>query len=61
MLTAVINTNTDEVYNDGLYEYETIGYPFMQHLGKAVYDYEVQRPRKIKPDLSAFKIKYDKP
>ncbi len=61
MLTAVINTNTDEVYNDGLYEYETIGYPFMHHLGKAIYDYEVKRARKNKPDLSAFKIIYDKP
>ncbi len=61
MLTAVINTNTDEIYNDGIYEYQTIGYPFMQHLGKAIYNYEVKRPRKNKPDLSAFKLTYDKP
>ncbi len=60
MLTAVINTNTNEVYNDGLYEYQTIGYPFMQNLGKAIYDYEVKRPRKNSPDLKAFKIVYDK-
>ncbi len=61
MLTAVINTNTDDIYNDGIYEYHTIGYPFMKHLGKAVYNYELRRPRKNKPDLSAFKLIYDKP
>jgi hypothetical protein len=61
MLTAVINTNTDQIYNDGLYEYQTIGYPFMQNLGNVIYNYEVKRPRKNKPDFSAFKIMYDKP
>ncbi len=61
MLTAVINTNTDEIYNDGVYEYHTIGYPFMQNIGKAIYNYEVKRPRKNKSDLSAFKLTYDKP
>ncbi len=61
MLTAVLNTNTDEIYNDDISEYHTIGYPFMQHLGKAIYNYEIKRPRKNKPDLSAFKLTYDKP
>ncbi len=32
MLSAVINVNTDEIYNDGKYEYETIGYPFFKNL-----------------------------
>ncbi|MEO7992689.1 MAG: serine hydrolase [Chryseolinea sp.] len=61
MLTAVINTNTDEIYNDDVSEYHTIGYPFMQNLGKAIYNYEVKRPRKNTPDLSAFNLTYDKP
>jgi hypothetical protein len=61
MLTAVINTNTDQIYNDDVSEYHAIGYPFMQNIGKAVYNYEVKRPRKNKPDLSAFKLTYDKP
>jgi len=61
MLTAVINTNVDEIYNDGIYEYSTIGYPFMRNIGRAIYDYEVSRPRKNKADLSAFKFIYDKP
>jgi hypothetical protein len=59
MLSAVINTNTDRVYNDGKYEYKTIGYPFMKNLGRAVYDYELKRKRKRKPDLTDFILKYD--
>lgn len=61
MLSAVINTNTDHVYNDGIYEYKTIGFPFMRNLGKAIYDYDKKRKRARKPDLAAFKFTYDKP
>jgi hypothetical protein len=60
MLSAVINTNTDRVYNDGKYEYKSIGYPFMKNLGRAVYTYELQRKRKFKPDLQGFKVLYDR-
>ncbi len=56
MLSAVINTNTDGIYNDGKYEYKTIGYPFMKNLGQVVYDYERKRKRKNKPELSEFRI-----
>jgi hypothetical protein len=59
MLSAVINTNTDRVYNDGKYEYKTIGYPFMKNLGRAVYHYELKRKKKRKPDLTDFILKYD--
>ena len=59
-LSASIYVNKDEVFNDDKYEYETIGYPFMKNLGKAIYDYELTRKRKYKPDLSKFKITYDK-
>ncbi len=60
MLTAVIYCNSDEVFNDDKYDYETVGYPFMAHLGKTIYDYEVKRKRKVKPDLSKFKMNYNK-
>jgi hypothetical protein len=60
MLSAVINVNTDGIYNDDKYEYETIGYPFMRDLGQAVYRYELTRPRTHKPDLGEFKLQYDK-
>jgi hypothetical protein len=30
----------------------------MKHLGEALYNYELKRPKKVKPDLSKFKIDY---
>lgn len=60
MLSAVINTNTDSIYNDSKYEYEKLGFPFMKNLGKLIYDYELKRNKKYPPDLSAFVLKYDR-
>jgi hypothetical protein len=45
-LTAVIHVNTNEIYNDGIYEYNEIGYPFMRQLGKSIYDYELINKKK---------------
>ncbi|MEP6616594.1 MAG: serine hydrolase [Ginsengibacter sp.] len=59
-LSAAIYCNTDGIINDDKYDFETIGYPFMKKLGKAIYDYEVKRKRNHYPDLSPFKIIYDK-
>ncbi len=36
-LTAVIHVNENMIYNDGKYEYEEIGLPFMSLLGKKIY------------------------
>lgn len=58
LLSAVIHVNENQIYNDGIYEYDKVGYPFLSELGKAVYDYELKRERKVKPDLSRFKIDY---
>lgn len=60
MLSARIYCNTDGVLNDDKYDYDTIGFPFMKHLGQVMYEYELQRPRNIKPDLTEFKMTYDK-
>lgn len=60
MLTAVIYCNSDEVFNDDKYDYDTIGFPFMANLGKTIYEFEVKRKRKVKPDLSKFVVDYDK-
>jgi hypothetical protein len=60
MLAATIYCNGDGILNDDQYDYETIGLPFMKKLGKLVYDYELQRDRFRQPDLSIFKITYDK-
>ena len=60
LLSAVIHTNRDGIYNDDKYEYETEGYPFLKNLGQLVYRYELQRKRAYKPDLIEFKVKYNR-
>jgi len=59
MLTATIYVNSDGVLNDDKYDYDSIGYPFMYQLGQTIYNYELQRDRQHKPDLSNFKIQYE--
>ena len=59
-LSATIYVNKDDIFNDDKYEYATVGFPFMKNLGKTIYDYEKTRERKYKPDLSKFKMIYDK-
>jgi hypothetical protein len=61
ILSAVINTNTDGIYNDNKYDYVKIGYPFMKNLGQLIYHYELKRKRERKPDLSEFQLTYDRP
>ncbi len=60
MLTGTIYTNSDGILNDDKYDYETIGYPFFKETGNILYQYELERPRKHRPDLSRFIIQYDK-
>jgi hypothetical protein len=60
MLTATIYVNADGILNDDKYEYDTVGWPFMNKLGQTIYSYELTRPRKYKPDLSAFQLEYRK-
>ena len=55
LLSAVIHCNADGIYNDNRYEYETVGFPFMKHLGEVIHQYEKDRKRVNKPDLSALK------
>lgn len=40
LLTATIITNENHIFNDDHYEYETIGFPFMAGLGRAILAYE---------------------
>ncbi len=60
MLTATVYVNSDGILNDDKYDYEEMGWPFMRELGQTIYQYELNRPRKYKPDLSKFKISYEK-
>ncbi len=54
MLSAVLYVNADGILNDGAYEYESIGFPFLAALGKQIRRYEAQRPRLFRPDLAEF-------
>ncbi|MDX5422725.1 MAG: class A beta-lactamase-related serine hydrolase [Hymenobacteraceae bacterium] len=58
LLTAVIYANEDEILNDSKYDYETVGFPFMKHLGQAVYQHELKRKKKHLPVLDKFKVQY---
>ncbi len=58
-LSCTIYCNKDGILNDDIYEYETIGFPFMKHLGQLIYGLETKRSRKNIPDLSSFKFEYN--
>ena len=59
MLTATIYVNSDGILNDDKYDYEETGWPFMKELGQTIYQYELKRERKYKPDLNNFEIRYE--
>jgi hypothetical protein len=58
LLTATIYCNSDGIFNDDQYDYEILGLPFLKNLGQVIYQYELGRNRKNKPDLSEFLIDY---
>ena len=51
LLAATIHVNENETYNDGEYEYETIGMSFYGRLGRAFDELEKERKRKFKPNF----------
>lgn len=59
MLAATVYVNSDEILNDDKYDYDSVGWPFMNKLGQTIYNYELNRTKKYKPDLSDFKINYE--
>lgn len=58
MLSAVVQSNEDGIYNDDRYEYKEVCYPFMKNLGRLIYEYEVGRNKEHKADLSRFRMDY---
>lgn len=54
-LCGSIYVNKNNIINDGLYEYKSIGLPFFSEFGKIVYRYEMDRKKNIKPDLTELK------
>jgi hypothetical protein len=57
-LAATIHVNENQTYNDGVYEYDDVGIPFLSKLGKAFYDYELERDRSSEPKLDRLVIDY---
>lgn len=45
-LASVIHVNENQIYNDGVYEYESIGLPFLDELGDLIYEYEIKKEDK---------------
>jgi hypothetical protein len=60
MLSATVYVNSDGVINDSKYDEESMGFPFFRALGKAVYEYELKRPRKHQPSLKMKGVEYEK-
>lgn len=58
MITAVVQSNEDGIYNDNKYEYETVCLPFLKNIGQVLYQYELKRRREHLPDLTKFKFNY---
>ncbi|WP_420317573.1 serine hydrolase [Ekhidna sp.] len=40
-LAATIHVNENQIFNDGIYEYDSVGLPFLGELGRLVYEYEL--------------------
>ena len=51
-LSATIYVNSNNTINDGIYEYKSIGLPFLKKLGEVICEYELRRQVKQRPDLS---------
>lgn len=55
LLTAVIHVNENETYNDGVYEYDSVGLPFFGRLGRLIHAHELARRHPHRPDLGALR------
>jgi beta-lactamase class A len=51
ILSATILCNSDGIFNDDKYDYQTLGYPFMKKLGRSIYSYERTIVRKKKQEI----------
>lgn len=60
LLSVVILCNNDQIFNDDKYDYDNIGFPFMENLGESLYEFEKNRPHKYKPNFEKMKFVYDK-
>ena len=56
LLTAALLVNENGIFNDGEYEYDEVGFPFLAELGRVIYEYELKRGREREPDLSRWRL-----
>jgi hypothetical protein len=56
LLSAVVQSNEDGIYNDNKYEYTTVCLPFMKNIALVLYQYELKRPKKYTGDLRKYKL-----
>jgi len=59
LLSAVLYTNENQTLNDGIYEYDSVAFPFFGKLGRMFYAYELKRNRRYRPDLERFRLNYE--
>lgn len=52
MVSAVIYANKDDILNDDKYDYEKVGYPFFKEVGEIIYQHELTRKRKYRPEFN---------
>lgn len=55
ILVATILCNKDGVFNDGRYDYDEVGIPFLAKLGRAVLEHETKRKRLYPPNLEPYR------
>jgi hypothetical protein len=60
MLAATVYVNSDGVVNDSKYDEETVGFPFFEQIGRAFYEYDLQRKRSYQPQLKNQVKSYEK-
>ena len=51
LLTATILVNTNAIFNDDIYEYDRLGFPFLGELGRQVLEWEQKRKQAHRPAL----------
>ena len=54
MIAATVHVNNNQIFNDGVYEYESKGFPFFRELGELIYSSELERGRERVPDFMWF-------
>jgi hypothetical protein len=42
LLSAIIYCNSDGIFNDDKYDYDSVGFPFMKELGRAIHAHQLR-------------------